>query len=325
MRCKQMAQGPKGSFPCGQCVPCRINSLRDWQTRLMLEAETAPSLFVTLTYAPEHVVATPEGELTLVPEHATKFLKRLRKRLEPRRIRYFLVGEYGADPLLIPRDKWPPWMTEDHKPRPHYHLIIYGLSISECVVVKAQRGREHIQHPAVHEAWGMGHTECDEFSPGTAAYVCGYVLKKLTRETEWTAKILRGRQPEFIRTSRKPGLGCGPDGSMVDELARCLARDDPSGQDVPSSIMLGPRHMPYPKHVAAKVREARGFERLARDRPPRPLDPLDFEPSGVLTSWRDARSADLESREMTRAEQLSVERAERLERKLAAGRRRAKL
>ncbi|MCE3047900.1 hypothetical protein LW137_00305 [Helicobacter sp. faydin-H23] len=64
------------------------------------------SIFVTLTYSNEFLPSPPsvsKRELQL-------FLKRLRKALGDKKIRYYACGEYG-DTFL----------------RPHYHLIIFGM------------------------------------------------------------------------------------------------------------------------------------------------------------------------------------------------------
>ena len=101
---------------CGQCLPCRINRRRKWTYRMLFEAmKHDHSAFITLTYenAPEFY-----GVQTLDPEHTKRFIDRLRKRLKrdtslphyfPKKIRYFLVGEYG-----------------DESDRPHYHLALFG-------------------------------------------------------------------------------------------------------------------------------------------------------------------------------------------------------
>lgn len=326
MRCSKVVSGPRGLFPCGQCMPCRINSQRQWVSRLILESRTAPAIFVTLTYDWDHVPGDAGGAgLNLVPGHMQSFLKRLRERIRPRRIRFFGVGEYGSDPKQIRREKWPPWLHEAHQPRPHYHLVLFGLSLDECQVVTPPRGRAHIVHPEVHAAWGMGHTECDAFNARTARYISGYVLKKLTQRNQYSEKLLFGRQPEFIRTSRKPGLGAGPGGHLIQETARKLARDEPEAEDVPTQLRHDGKLYPFPKFVAAKVREARGFERLARNRPPRQRNPLDDQASGEFIEWYDPQTLRKERRELTEAERLSRERTARVEKKLADAQKRRQL
>ena len=80
---------------------------------MLLEAEChKENSFVTLTYAPENEdkLEFHEGFPSLDPSHATKFIKKIRKKLEPHKLRYYLVGEYGSQ-------------TQ----RPHYHLVLFGM------------------------------------------------------------------------------------------------------------------------------------------------------------------------------------------------------
>lgn len=92
---------------CGRCLFCRIKKRNKWTARLILEnACHSSSIFVTLTYSNEFLPSPPsvsKRELQL-------FLKRLRKALGDKKIRYYACGEYG-DTFL----------------RPHYHLIIFGM------------------------------------------------------------------------------------------------------------------------------------------------------------------------------------------------------
>ena len=101
----------RGEVGCGQCRNCRINRRREWVGRMILEAkEHLFSSFVTLTYDDEHM--PKDG--SLCKKHLQQFIRRLRKALYPRKIRYYAVGEYG-----------------DKSWRPHYHLIVFGLSPDE--------------------------------------------------------------------------------------------------------------------------------------------------------------------------------------------------
>ncbi len=93
---------------CGRCLFCRINHAREWQHRLLLEASTwEVSIFATLTY---DTMRTPYDG-SLIPRDLKLFMKRLRKRMEPLRIRFYAVGEYG----------------EDEAEHPHYHLALFGV------------------------------------------------------------------------------------------------------------------------------------------------------------------------------------------------------
>lgn len=129
------------------------------------------SVFVTLTYANE----PSEGSLEI--RDAQLFLKRLRKRLagenRPRRIRYFLCGEYGTE-----------------KGRPHYHAILFGLSTADTEIIE--------------KAWGMGYVTVSEVTRGRIAYTAKYVQKALLGKNKHYED---GRRSEFALMSRRPGLG----------------------------------------------------------------------------------------------------------------------
>ncbi|UOF80220.1 replication associated protein [Microviridae sp.] len=155
-------------YGCGQCMPCRINKGREWVGRLLLERnEHRDSCFVTLTIDDEHLRGRDLNKRSL-----QLFLKRLRERVGP--IRYFAVGEYGDE-------SW----------RPHYHLIIFGLSPTQDEEVK--------------KSWPYGFVQVGTADVGAIKYITGYVLKKMTVEV----KALGGRVPEFALMSRHPGIGHG--------------------------------------------------------------------------------------------------------------------
>lgn len=159
---------PGVPFPCGQCLSCRINRRRYWTCRLLLESlDHEKSIFLTLTYDDEHLPEKSE----LVKRDVQLFIKRLRKRIEPVKIRYYACGEYGS-----------------LKHRPHYHLIIFGIDFMD---------------PAFYgEIWPFGFVYAGECNRHTIQYVAGYVTKKFVKKSD-------GIQREFTLCSRRPGLGYG--------------------------------------------------------------------------------------------------------------------
>lgn len=207
---------------CGQCMPCRINRRRLWTHRLILESLVhGDSSFVTLTYSPQNV---PEGG-TLVPKHAQDWLKRLRWHVEPRAIRFFLVGEYGDETF-----------------RPHYHAALFGVGRRDTALVE--------------KTWGFGHVVVGDLTPASASYVCGYVTKKLTAVGD---PRLGGKFPEFSRMSLRPGIG----GLSLEEIVKVLF--SPEGQDllmvegdVPRALRHGGKLMPLGRYLRRKLREKIG-------------------------------------------------------------------
>lgn len=110
------------NVPCGKCMACRIARSREWTTRLIHELSYwDKASFVTLTYDNEHL----PSDNSLSVRHWQLFMKRLRKQVEPLKIKYFASGEYG-----------------DKFGRPHYHAIIFGLDfIRDAEVIRKCGGR----------------------------------------------------------------------------------------------------------------------------------------------------------------------------------------
>lgn len=234
------------TFPCGQCHPCRVNARRVWTSRLLLESRAHPhSLFVTLTYDDDHIPTTKRHDATLKPRDLQLWLKRLRK---IRATRFFAVGEYGDE-------TW----------RPHYHAILFGYWPEAEL---RQVGRFRV-HPIVQETWAKGFTSAEPMTPERAAYAAGYTVKKLTKSSaEWAGERLGTRRhPEFIRSSRRPGIGCHD--AVIHTLAEAIVQADPEAEDVPPVWHWQGRQWPMPSIIAGKVRYELGMERLAKDRPPR--------------------------------------------------------
>lgn len=235
MRCAYPRETARGKlFPCQQCMPCRINKRRKWTARLLLEAACHPSsLFLTLTYDEANVPKTASGIPQLDPEDLKLYWKRLRK--AGLVFRYFAVGEYG-----------------ERTARPHYHAILYGL--------------DETAEKTLLEKWPFGFIKVDaDVNPKVAAYCCGYVLKKWTQKED---PRLKGRHPEFMRSSRRPGIGANAierlssvyetsGGSLV------LSRDG----NVRRVFRMDGRIWPLDRFMLQKLREELGLPEKAIDRP----------------------------------------------------------
>lgn len=195
----------------------------------MLEAaQHEDNAFVTLTYAPEHY---PDFG-TLVPSHLSGFIKTLRSRLAPFRVRYYGVGEYGE--------------LSQH---PHYHIALFGFrSCSNGTTDK--RGVDRCCPPCqlVHEVWGKGIVCLGSLEQSSAGYIAGYVTKKWTRKDE---PSLGGRHPEFARMSLKPGIGAG----MMDEVASTLMEHGLDNiEDVPAALAHGRQQWPLGRYLRRNLR-----------------------------------------------------------------------
>lgn len=171
-------------LPCGRCIGCRLERSRQWAVRCVHEAKThEENCFVTLTFSPEHL--PPGGSVSV--RDAQLFMKRLRKAIEPQRVRFFLCGEYG-----------------EQLGRPHYHALLFGFRPHD--LRRWRMGDNPTYRSALLEqVWPFGQVEVGEVTFESAAYVARYITKKQTGDQ--AAAHYQGKHPEFIVMSRKPGIG----------------------------------------------------------------------------------------------------------------------
>ncbi|UDN67845.1 replication initiator protein [robinz microvirus RP_145] len=225
-------------FGCGQCLNCRINQRRVWTHRLILEAsQHASNAFATITYNPENM----PPDRSLDPGHLRNFLKRLRKNLAPQRLRYFAAGEYGE-------------RSQD----PHYHLALFGTPSCK----NGQTRLSRTDKPCCDictlytRTWGFGHVFLGELNDQSAAYTCGYVLKKITNKKG--EENIAGRHPEFARMSNRPGLGA----HVMDEVASTILENrlEDALEDVPSTLRHGKIIYPLGRYLRRRLRQRIGRE-----------------------------------------------------------------
>lgn len=188
------------SIPCGHCIGCRLDYSRSWADRMMLELDhhKGKAIFVTLTYDNEHVPITYDdygevGYFSLWKPDLQKFFKRLRKAFPDKEIRYYAAGEYGSTTF-----------------RPHYHAIIFGLSLEDFPDLR-QRGlndlkQAHYESMVFQRIWNQGFCLLAAVSWQTCAYVSRYVQKKVFA-AELPIQDLYDCEPEFSLMSRRPGIG----------------------------------------------------------------------------------------------------------------------
>lgn len=209
------AEDKKLKIPCQQCVECRLKYSKMWATRCMLETkEHEHNYFITLTYDDDHLptsVNKLSGEIlpNLVPEHLTTFMKDLRDyyayHYNWQGIRFYACGEYG-----------------EQFGRCHFHIILFNCPIDDKVYLgKSVRGDKYYTSPTFEKKWGKGYVSITNVTFESCAYVARYVMKKLKDKsnTELYEAMkefsiskqdgidLLGRVPEFVRMSRKPGIG----------------------------------------------------------------------------------------------------------------------
>ena len=171
--------------PCGHCAACRIAKKREWTIRLIHEkGYWKDTSFITLTYQDDFLPR--DGGLH--KEHLQGFIKRLRRSLGDRQIKYFACGEYG-----------------DRFGRPHYHAIVFGLSGED---------RDKVQ-----QCWPFGFTKLSAATIYRFQYVCGYVQKKLSGRA--SEEVYGSLQPPFQLQSQ--GLGIRYFNDHKDEILRDMA------------------------------------------------------------------------------------------------------
>lgn len=243
MLCKNPYMPSTIPYPCGQCLPCRVNRRRVWTHRILLESFLhSSSCFLTLTYEDKHL--PKDGSVS--PRELRLFLGRLRDRLPPRSLRYFAVGEYG-----------------DETSRPHYHLALFGYNClgkllypdfgKRCFCANCQM---------VREVWGKGHIVIEDLTRKSAQYIAGYVTKKMTSKEDIR---LNGRHPEFARMSTKPGLAAfaisrisqGMISPVTGEIFLCAG-------DVPSKLNIDGKELPFGRYLLKRLRDVFGTEEVGK-------------------------------------------------------------
>lgn len=219
-------------FGCGQCLHCRINRARVWTHRILLEQLChGDNCFITLTYNDECVPRDKEvkkRELQL-------YIKRLRKRVG-KKIRYFAVGEYG-----------------DVTYRPHYHAVIFGLSMMM---------RKEIEDSWKDNGKSKGYVGIGDLNEKSARYITGYVVKKVKEHKD--KRLMDIKQKEFMLCSTRPGIGV----EAVRKMAEIIKKSDHFDLDSKAikELRYGKKtNMPLGGHLTKKLSEALGQNKGLKD------------------------------------------------------------
>lgn len=210
---------------------CRLDRAGQWADRATHEAQLYDdNCIVTLTYEDQHL---PETGSISKREHQL-FMKRLRDSND-HKIRFMGCGEYG-----------------DQFRRPHYHIVLFNHTFPEREHWSTgPTGVRQYTSPALTKLWTFGLATFADFTREGAAYVARYVTKKITGEVAVdhylqphpvTGKLYRV-DPEFLLTSRRPGLGFGWLERYYDDVY-------PSGH-----IMRDGAPAPVPRYYDKKIKE----------------------------------------------------------------------
>lgn len=158
-------------FTCGACPECLSKKSRLWALRASMEASVVPASMITLTY--DSFIRDEEGNIVgeqlppdsqeLCKRDAQLFIKRLRARLDPLKIKYILTAERGK-----------------RTNRPHYHAIIFGYDFPDRVKYKkSKRGNIIYSSPFLESVWNKGicTVDCVNISSKVARYCTKYCAK----------------------------------------------------------------------------------------------------------------------------------------------------
>lgn len=186
------------NIPCGACNGCRVDKRKQFALRVMHEAQMhSCNYFLTLTQSLEHRRASN----SLAKRDLQLFHKRVRARYAPRRnqLKFFACGEMG-----------------EHGDNPHYHSILMSDAdlFPDKVVWKQPKTGVVWKSAQLEELWPYGIAEFSSVTMASAAYVAGYVMKKLLSADDPSLVRLspvdgqwHTTEPEFATMSRRPGLG----------------------------------------------------------------------------------------------------------------------
>lgn len=185
----------KQTVPCGTCLGCRAEQARQWSVRIMHErAMHESSWFLTLTYNEDEI---PEFG-SLRPPHLAAFFKAIRRDGAQGPISYYACGEYG-----------------DRTQRPHYHAALFGCDFIDRDHLRNAGGHPVWRSDDLEDYWGRGNCEFGTLTHASAAYIAGYVRKKVSKKVNPdnylrvdpdTGELVQ-LEGEFARMSLRPAIG----------------------------------------------------------------------------------------------------------------------
>lgn len=179
--------------PCGKCQNCLSNKRSELAFRISTEIKPhTVCVFATFTYdddSLEYEVELKDGSLfrgslpSVNYKTAKDFIKRLRRSLEPTKLKLYFTGEYG-----------------DTTKRPHYHGIIWipdGFFNSHGdFIANPQISLETLCNQL--RKWDYGNVSIDGVSPASVNYVAKHQAKKCCG-TDQQAPIFHIQSPGIGR------------------------------------------------------------------------------------------------------------------------------
>lgn len=190
--------------PCGKCIGCTLEYSRQWAIRCVHESMMHDeNCFITLTYNNENL----PRDNGVHKDEVQKFMKNLRREVNPKLVRYYAAGEYG-----------------DRFNRPHYHICLFGHDFKDKEILEiTKRGRLSNRFSTrqmctlytskeLGKLWKKGFHSIGKLNFETAAYAARYVTKKrFVSDSSYDSYVAfnrkyKGRNVEFALMSRMPGL-----------------------------------------------------------------------------------------------------------------------
>ncbi|UPW41562.1 replication initiator protein [Peromfec virus RodF8_56] len=174
---KNPRTGKMQTVKCGKCLECLQSQTVEWALRIVLESKQyKDNCCITLTYDNEHV----PDDLQLRRRDIQLFIKSLRKKLDPLRIRVFYSGEYG-----------------EKRGRPHFHLIVFNWIPDDLQNLFIKNGEQFYVSKTVSDLWKRGNILVGALTFQTAFYCAKYLQK--FKGTEKEVK-------PFVGMSNRPGI-----------------------------------------------------------------------------------------------------------------------
>lgn len=135
---------------------------------------------------------------SLVRAHLQQFIKNLRRKIEPLRIKFFACGEYGKK-----------------FERPHYHICIFGWDPNDKESIEINpfhknpfsKAAQNFLYKSefIAKIWKKGFVSIGSVTFESAAYTARYICKKINGDKSFLH--YGKRTPEFSLMSRKGGIG----------------------------------------------------------------------------------------------------------------------
>ena len=115
------------------------------------------------------------------------FMKRLRERIAPKRVKFYMAAEYGKIDMVtglsepVHKKRFPLAPFNPTIGRPHFHAIIFGHEYDDLKeLFRNKHGDTVYTSGKLASDWGKGHASIGAVTEHSCGYVARYVTKKIT-------------------------------------------------------------------------------------------------------------------------------------------------